>query len=175
MTSREDNIYRMGVAFTPGVTADVVRRIEEADLPLDSFFELATTELAQILSLRVKLEKVSREEALFKARKEMEFVERHGIRVYYLGDEDYPMLLREIPDAPPVLFQLGETDLNADHVMNIVGTRRNTAYAVSFCEGFIKTLAEYFPDMVVVSGLAYGIDSLAHKGALENGLPTVAV
>ncbi|MDE6254635.1 MAG: DNA-processing protein DprA, partial [Muribaculaceae bacterium] len=109
------------------------------------------------------------------ARKEMEFVERHGIRVYYLGDDDYPMLLSETGDAPVVLYQLGETDLDAEHIMNIVGTRRNTAYAVSFCETFIKALAEYFPDIVIVSGLAYGIDSLAHKGALENGLPTVAV
>ncbi|MDE6409556.1 MAG: DNA-processing protein DprA [Muribaculaceae bacterium] len=176
MAGREGTILRMGVALTPGVTAEMVRRIEETGIALNDFFACDTSELSATLGLQsLKLDKLLREEALFKARKEIEFVERHGIRVYYLGDDDYPMLLRETEDAPVVLYQLGETDLDAEHIMNIVGTRRNTAYAVSFCETFIKSLAEYFPDMVIVSGLAYGIDSLAHKGALENGLPTVAV
>lgn len=176
MNDREATILKIAMSFTPGVNADVVRRIEEAGVTLHDFFESSTSRLSDSLGMpSLKLDKVHREEALFRARKEMEFVERHGIRVYYLGDDDYPMLLSETGDAPVVLYQLGETDLDAEHIMNIVGTRRNTAYAVSFCETFIKALAEYFPDIVIVSGLAYGIDSLAHKGALENGLPTVAV
>lgn len=175
MDSKEERIYKMGIAFTPGVNAAVVRRLEECSIGVDRFAELDTRTLSEELGMNISLDKLAREEALFRARKEIAFVERHGIRVYYLGDEDYPMLLRETPDAPPVLFQLGETDLDADHVMNIVGTRRNTAYAVGFCEEFIRTLAGYFPDTVIVSGLAFGIDTLAHKGALENGLTTVAV
>ncbi|MDE5789961.1 MAG: DNA-processing protein DprA [Muribaculaceae bacterium] len=176
MTDRDRMILKIGVSFTPGVTAEVVRKIEEIGMSLCDFFECDTSSLSASLGLPyLKLEKLHREEALFKARREMEFVEKHGIRVYYLGDEDYPMLLRETIDAPVVLYQLGETDLDAQHIINIVGTRRNTSYGVSFCENFIKDLAGYFPDLVVVSGLAYGIDSLAHKGALANGLPTVAV
>lgn len=176
MTDREATIFKIGISFTPGISAEAVRRLEEAGVSIEDFFEIDTQELTSLLGLsRAKFDKVLREEALFKARKEMEFVERHGINVYYLGDERYPMLLRETPDAPVVLYQLGSTDLDAEHVMNIVGTRRSTAYAASFCDGFIRKLGEYFPDMVIVSGLAYGIDGLAHKGALENGLPTVAV
>ncbi len=177
MSEREATILRMGVSFTPGISAELVRRIEEAGIALDEFFEYETSELSAALGIsgQYRLEKLHREEALFRARKEMEFVEKHGIRVSYLNDPDYPMLLREAPDAPVVLYQLGDTDLDAEHILNIVGTRRNTAYAVAFCDKFIKDLAEYFPDTVVVSGLAYGIDGLAHKGALEHGLKTVAV
>lgn len=177
MTERETTILRIAVSMTPGVNADVIRLLEDAGIELEDFFELETSELSNALGGTgfFKFEKLQREEALFRARKEMEFVEKHRIRVHYLGDSSYPMLLREIPDAPVVLYQLGETDLDAEHVVNIVGTRKNTASAVSFCESFIKNLAEYFPDIVIVSGLAYGVDSLAHKGALENGLPTVGV
>ena len=167
----------MALAFTPGMSASLARRVDESGMQLKDFFEADRNELVKTLGLSsgARLDKVLREEALFKARKEMEFVERHSIRVYFLGDEDYPMLLRETPDAPVVLFQLGDTDLDAEHIINMVGTRRNTTYAAGFCNTFIQSLSEYFPDAVVVSGLAYGIDSLAHKGALDHGLTTVAV
>ncbi|MDE7414067.1 MAG: DNA-processing protein DprA [Muribaculaceae bacterium] len=177
MDSRTSTIFKMGLAFTPGVTAEIVRRIEEVGLGIDEFFELDSSALSSRLSLNrfVRFDKLKREEALIRARKEMDFVERHGIHVYFLNDDDYPMLLREIPDAPPVIFQLGNSDLDAEHVMGIVGTRKSTPYAASFCDGFIKELAGYFPGTLVVSGLAYGIDALAHRGALENRLPTVGV
>ena len=167
----------MGVAFTPGMNSSIARRIEENDLPLSDFFEMPTSELLASLSLGegIRLDKVRREEALFRARKEMEFVERHAIRPLYFSDERYPMLLREAPDAPVMLFQLGDTDLNSPHIMNIVGTRRASPYASTFCNGFIPDMAAYFPDLLIVSGLAFGVDSLAHKGAIENGLNTVAV
>ncbi len=177
MTERESIIYKIGLSFTPGMTTAMARRIAECDLDLERFFTIDTVELRNLLGLscNVRLDKVQREEALFRAQKEMDFIERHNIRVYYIGDDDYPMLLRETPDAPVVLYQLGDTALDAPHVMNIVGTRRNTANAVSFCDTFISDLAEYFPDTLLVSGLAFGIDTLAHKGALENNLKTVAV
>lgn len=177
MNDRETTIYKMGIAFTPGMNAVLARRVEESGLSLDDFFEIDRSELIDALGLTgsVRLDKVLREEALFRARREMEFVEKHSIKVYYLGDEDYPMLLREIPDAPVVLFQIGDTDLDGEHVLNMVGTRRNTPFAACFIDGFIKSLAEYFPDATVVSGLAYGVDSLAHRGALENGLKTIGV
>ncbi|MDE6717150.1 MAG: DNA-processing protein DprA [Muribaculaceae bacterium] len=175
---KEDTLYRIAVSMTPGISAEVVRRMEEVGLSPYDFIESGMHELSSALNpggIGVRFEKLAREEALSRARKELDFTERHGIRVYYLGDDDYPDRLGVIPDAPIVLYQLGATDMDAEHIMNIVGTRRNTAYAATFCEGFIKELSGYFPDAVIVSGLAYGVDSLAHIGALQNGLNTIAV
>ena len=82
MTDREATIFKIGISFTPGISAEVVRRLEEAGVSIEDFFEIDTQELTSLLGLsRAKFDKVLREEALFKARKEMEFVERHGINV----------------------------------------------------------------------------------------------
>jgi len=173
---RREKILKMGVAFTPGMNCAIVRRMEEAGIGLKDFFEISTGELSSALGLHgVKLEKLHREEALFKAEKEMAFLERHYIHLLYINDEEYPMLLRETPDAPVALFQLGDTDLNSGHFMSIVGTRRITPYASTFCNSFIPDMAEYFPDLVIISGLAFGVDSLAHRGAIENGVATIGV
>ena len=175
MNNRDDTILKLGLSFTPGVNAEIVRRLGEAEISLEDFFELPTSELSNRLGARIKLEKVKREEALFRAREERKFIDRHGIKFYFLGDDNYPYRLREIPDAPVVFYQLGETDLDVDQIISIVGTRRNTPYSTSFTEKFIKELSEYFPEAVIVSGLAYGIDSLAHRGALDNNVPTIGV
>lgn len=173
----DERVYKIGVALTPGITAETAIRIEESGIELKDFFEIQSKELSQALGISGSkvFDKVKREEALFRARKEIDLIERHNISAHFITDDTYPFLLRETPDAPVILFQLGETDLNSDHFISVVGTRRPTSYADSFCKTFIKDLGEYFPDLVVVSGLAYGVDSMAHKAALENNLPTIAV
>lgn len=170
-------IYKIALSMTPGMSADAVRKIAESGIEYKDFFKLNMPELEQRLNLNsgIKLQNVLREEALFRARSEFEFVGRHSIRVLFLLDEDYPALLREIPDAPIVLYVLGNTDLNVSPVINMVGTRRCSAYGTNFCRHFLGDLAPYFPDTLVISGLAYGIDSAAHLAALENKMPTVAV
>ncbi|MDE6296631.1 MAG: DNA-processing protein DprA [Muribaculaceae bacterium] len=175
--NNESTTLKIALSFLSGTNASLIRTLEEARLSLHDFFELPSSELSNVLPYngRCRFDKVEREEAVFKARKEMEFVNRHNIKVHYLGDDDYPYLLAETPDAPVVFYQLGNTELNREHIISIVGTRKNSAYAISFCEGFVKDLAEYFPDATVVSGLAYGVDALAHKGALTHSLPTVGV
>ncbi|KAB4011234.1 DNA-processing protein DprA, partial [Bacteroides uniformis] len=90
-------------------------------------------------------------------------------------DEAYPSRLRECEDAPIVLFFKGNTDFNRLHVIDMVGTRRATDYGKQFCADFLRDLAVLCPDVLVVSGLAYGIDIHAHQAALANHLPTVAV
>lgn len=102
-------------------------------------------------------------------------MERHGIVSLSLTDEDYPSRLSDIDRAPVTLFCLGKADLDADRIMSIVGTRHATAYGVRYVAKLVEDLAPYFPGMVIVSGLALGIDSAAHEAALKAGLPTVAV
>lgn len=109
------------------------------------------------------------------AEREMEFIEKNGIRLICWGDYDYPRRLAECDDAPLTLYSMGNADLNAKHIISIVGTRHASEYGKSLCENFVTDLAKYIPGTLVVSGLAYGIDICAHRAALKAGLPTVGV
>lgn len=110
-----------------------------------------------------------------RATKEAEFAAQHDIRCLTISDKAYPQRLRSCCDAPLVLYFKGNTDLCARHAVAVVGTRRCTEYGKSLCERFTRELAAIAPGTLVISGLAYGIDIHAHRGALEAGLPTVAV
>lgn len=110
-----------------------------------------------------------------RAKRELEFVQKKGIKITCLNDSDYPTRLYECCDAPIVLFSLGDIPFNAPHVVSIVGTRHATEYGKGLCSGFVNDLARLLPGTLIVSGLAYGIDICAHRAALEAGLPTVGV
>ena len=109
------------------------------------------------------------------AEKEMEFIASKGIKLICFGDEAYPCRLAECADAPLVLHSLGNADLNARHIVSIVGTRHATEYGKALCENFVADLARFAPGTLIVSGLAYGIDVCAHRAALKAGLPTIGV
>lgn len=106
---------------------------------------------------------------------ELAFAEKNQIACLTEADEAYPSRLRECPDAPLVLFYRGTADLNCLHIINIVGTRQATSYGKGICETFLRDLKALVPDVLVVSGLAYGIDIAAHRAALAHGLDTVGV
>ncbi len=113
--------------------------------------------------------------ALERARQEAKFVEAHGIRVMAMTDPDYPASLYATDRAPLTLYALGPCPLAGERMLSVVGTRRCTAYGANFVRKLIEELAGYFPDLVIVSGLAYGIDSAAHEAALACGLRTIGV
>jgi len=107
------------------------------------------------------------------AEKEIEFARRYSIDILFIDDEDYPFRLRQCPDAPIILYKKGVAGLNPVKSVGIVGTRRATLYGK---EKTSELIAGMRGDPVqIVSGLAYGIDTAAHKGALEYGFETIAV
>ena len=114
-------------------------------------------------------------DAFRRAERELEFVEKNRITCLTLKDEAYPSRMRECEEAPGVLFFKGHCDFNRLRVISVVGTRRATEYGKQFCNDFLRDLAALYPDTLVVSGLAYGIDIHAHRAALAHGLSTVAV
>ena len=107
------------------------------------------------------------------AEKEIDFISRYKIQTLFLTDKNYPQRLLNCYDSPTLLFYKGSADLNASKIVGIVGTRSNTEYGKSFTEKLVKDLSEQ--NILIVSGLAFGIDAYAHKAALKNGLPTVGV
>ncbi len=115
------------------------------------------------------------DEAKARAEAELEFCQKHGILPLPMNDEHYPARLRECDDAPLMLFYRGNADLNQQRVINIVGTRHCTAYGKDVISRFVRDLKALCPQLLIVSGLAYGVDINAHRAALENGYETVGV
>ena len=97
------------------------------------------------------------------AEAEMAYCEAHAVRILTLTDADYPARLRACADAPPYLFYRGAARLNAKYVVAIVGTRNITEYGKDLCRHLCRDLAAFAPDVLVLSGLAYGVDVHAHR------------
>ena len=114
-------------------------------------------------------------DAMKRAETEWEYDQRYGIQVITMNDNRYPQRLKECEDAPLVLFYMGTADLNQQRVINIVGTRHCTAYGQDLIRRFVQELRQYCPQVLIVSGMAYGVDIHAHREALQNGYETVAV
>ena len=105
--------------------------------------------------------------------KEIAFLEKYRIRKLFITDEDYPKRLLHCYDAPILLFYKGEANLNASRMVGVVGTRNATDYGRHETEKFVQALAEY--EVSIISGLALGIDAIAHREALKNGMETIGV
>lgn len=118
---------------------------------------------------------IARREYHREAEKELEFAERNRIRVVPSWSEEYPRRLKECGDYPHVIYVKGETDLNSARWLSVVGTRKMTGYGRGVCEDIVVGLSKMFPELVVVSGLAYGIDVTAQAAAVKRGLASVAV
>ena len=116
---------------------------------------------------------VGNKEIMRRAEKEMEFISRFKITPLFFQDPGYPQRLSHCIDSPLLLFYKGGAELNADRVVSVVGTRKATRYGKGLCREIVHGLSTHNP--LVVSGLAYGIDSCAHRAALESALPTVAI
>lgn len=93
----------------------------------------------------------------------------------YYNNSDYPKKLRECADAPSLLYAIGNVDFNNNYVLSIVGTRKPDANAQRYIDNFIADLRQYRNDIVIVSGLASGVDTIAHETSIKYGFKTVAI
>ncbi len=107
------------------------------------------------------------------AEKEIRFLENHRVQPLFISDPVYPKRLLNCYDSPTLLYYKGTADLNAAKIISIIGTRNHTEYGRAVTEKLLQDLSVL--PVLVVSGLAFGIDALAHKAALRNQLPTVGV
>ena len=114
-------------------------------------------------------------EAMKRAEFELKFMQEHQIRALTPLDDDYPQRLCECADAPLVIYYCGNSDLNLSKVVSVVGTRQCTQYGKDLIHRFMTDLRQMCPQVLVVSGLAYGVDICAHREALDCGYDTVAV
>jgi len=177
MTS-EEQLYLIGLTFIKGVGDVLARQLIQYFGGAKAVFtekQRVLEKVPGIGELTAAKIRESGKTALERAEKEIRFIEKNKICFYSILDKNYPARLRECQDAPVVFYYKGNADLNASHILSIVGTRSATEYGRSLTDSLMKELAEILPDVLIVSGLAYGIDICAHRSALKYGLPTVGV
>ena len=167
-------IYQIGITLIPGVGDKVAKALIAHSGSAEAVFKESKKALLKIPGVGFKVaESVSSQSVLSIAEEELVFIEKHSVKTLFYLDDDYPRRLKLCEDGPVMLYYKGSVELNKRQVIAIVGTRNATQYGLDFCKDFISDLKPFNP--LVISGLAYGIDVCAHKEALKNGLPTVAV
>lgn len=166
----------LALSFVSGIGPIHARQLIETIGSVESIF----TEHARILEKvpgigPALVTEIKRPGLMQRAEKEWDFIEKNHINCFFLAEDDYPQRLKECPDAPLVLYYKGNANLDCRRVISVVGTRKASEYGRMLTDMLITELAQQFPDTLVISGLAYGIDICAHRAALANNLPTVAV
>jgi DNA processing protein len=166
--------YRIGLTLIPGVGDVMGRKLVMLYGSAEAVFREPRRHLKKMPRIGELLSQaVSGGGVLNQAEKEIAFMERYRITPLFFQDEGYPRRLKNCVDSPIMLFYKGNADLNATRVIGMVGTRKATDYGKSVTHELINGLVNQ--QVLVVSGLAYGIDCCAHRAALDQGLKTVGV
>jgi DNA processing protein len=160
----------------PGVGSVLARNLLARTGSIEQIFSESFQSLKKIPGIgEVNARRIKNAKVLSEAAKELEFVNKHNIDIFFFTDSNYPRRLKSCADAPVILYSKGSVDLNCFKMLSIVGTRNATSYGKMICEQLIKDISEHDYNIVIVSGLAYGIDICAHKMSLKYGVSTVGV
>ena len=171
-----DIAYRIALATYKNVNLGVARTIAERGISPEEFFTLPLADLQVRSGINARtLRDNSRAEALQAALRELDFMEKHNVKAVLWDDEAFPNRMKQCDDAPAILFVGGNPKFDYKHIVSIVGTRRCSAYGADICRQLVTELASKLDDLLIVSGLAYGIDIAAHRAALAAGVPTGAI
>lgn len=166
--------YSIALSILDGIGPRTVRTLISHFGDPEEFFndkKLAKNDIPGFSKERLK--KLDRTKALLKAEKEVEFVLKNDIKVYYFQNKDYPERLKNCVDAPIIMYGKGNWESNPSKVISVVGTRNITDYGKDLLSRFFSDLKGL--DIQVVSGLAYGVDVLAHRYCLKYNIPTIGV
>lgn len=170
----QELLYRIALTLVPNIGPVQAKILLQRFDRASSIFQAKRSTLERIEGIgRIRAESIKTFTDFIRAEKEILFIEKYGIQPLFLTDPGYPQRLLNCYDPPTLLYLKGKLDLNAPKIIAIIGTRTNTDYGKQVAETLVKELAPL--RLVIVSGLAFGIDALAHKAALKNGLPTIGV
>ena len=168
--------YKIALSLIPKIGHITAKKLVSYVGSFEGVFKESKKNLLKIPGVgEILATSVINSNALLKAEKEIQFIEKEKINVIFYLDKNYPERLKYCEDAPILLYAKGEINLNKQKVISVVGTRKATSDGIMFCEKLIQDLSQRNHDPIIVSGLVYGIDASAHKSALENNLETVAV
>ena len=167
-------LYRLALTLVPNIGDVHAKILVQHFGDATSIFKAKQSQLEKLEGIgEVRAKSIKAFNDFHLAEAELKFIETYKINPLFLTDEAYPKRLLNCYDSPTLLFYKGSADLNASKMVAIVGTRNNTDYGKSFTEKLVNELAG--ENVVIVSGLAFGIDAVSHKAAIKNNLPTIGV
>lgn len=172
----DKTLYQIALTQIKGVGVALARALMQTMGDEEAVFKASARKLETIPRISRRLiGEIRSPEVMKRAERELEFIAKNKIHPLFFTDDDYPQRLANCIDAPVLLYVKGNVDFNREKVISVVGTRNATRQGQEFCKNFIKELSGQFPEILIVSGLAYGIDVCAHREALKNGISTVGV
>jgi len=169
-------LHEIALSIVPGIGGVLARGLVSYVGSVEGVFTESLKNLRKIPGIgEINAHRLKDKNVFIRAEKELQFIEKNGITTLFYTDKAFPRRLKSCADAPILLFTKGEMNLNEDRAISIVGTRNATNYGKQVCDDLVQQLAEKYDKIIVVSGLAYGIDIQAHKSALKYGVPTIGV
>ncbi|THU40881.1 DNA-protecting protein DprA [Niastella caeni] len=173
-TITNDLLYQLALTQVPQIGCVHAKLLIQHFHSAEAIFKARPTELEKIEGIgTVRARCIKTFNAFAQAEKEIAFLEKFRIKPLFLNQPEYPQRLLHCYDSPTLLFYRGNANLNAARIIAVIGTRSNSTYGKQVTENLIKELASY--NILVVSGLALGIDAIAHRAAVKNNLSTVGV
>jgi len=167
-------IYQLAIPFIPNIGPVQARLLIDHFGSASAIFSARIPELMAIEGIgRIRAHSIKSFKDFSKAKEELHFIRKYNIRPLFITDSEFPKRLLNCPDSPVLLFYKGEADLNAQRIISIIGTRNHSDYGKNLTEKLVKDLGNL--NVLVVSGLAFGIDAISHKSAIKNNLSTVGV
>lgn len=169
-------IPKLALALIPGIGANITRSLMARCGSAEEIFRLKRGDLMAIPGIGTLLaERLLHSVPYKRAEEEIRYLEKENLEFRFLFDENYPARLAQCPDAPILFFLRGELPGPSARMLSVVGTRNPTTRGKQLTRELIGDLTAMGHQMVITSGLAYGIDIQAHTAALESGLKTIAV
>lgn len=170
----DEKIYQVALSMVPGIGDVTAKTLISYCSTAKDIFRKNKNQLSNIPGIgQFIADKILGFKNFAAAEAEIEKCLSLGIEILFFTDANYPKKLKHAPDSPSVLFYKGQANLNNAKTVSIVGTRKSTSYGREFTESIVEKLAKH--QALIVSGLAYGIDIIAHRAALKHGLSTVGV
>lgn len=171
----EDTLYQIALTFVRDIGPKTARKLLSHFGTAKNIFDASLKDVKRVGGIgEVRAKAFKGKDVLKKAEEELNYVKKEGVKILTLCDENYPYRLKQCEDAPVLLYYKGEANFNVSKVISIVGTRKYTDYGQRVCEKLIEDLSGV-NDMLILSGLAYGIDTIAHKACVCNNISTVGV
>lgn len=170
-------LYEIALTQIPSIGLQTAKFLVQHFKSAAAVFECTSNELSKISGLRknvIQALEIHKSNALQFAQQEIIWMQKHQVKAVSITDDDYPKRLKHCPDAPLTLFIKGNVNLNLPYVVSVVGTRNITEYGKKITQELIEGFSE-FPNILIVSGLAYGVDIEAHRACVDFDLPTVGV
>jgi DNA processing protein len=168
--------HKIALGLIPGVGDINARKLVSHLGSVEAVFNESYRNLVKIPGIGTSLARYICDRSYLEvAEKEAEYVTKNHITTYFYLDNDYPFRLKQCDDSPVVFFFKGTCSLDTSKVLGVVGTRSATSRGKEICEKIIGGLAVIHPELLIVSGLAYGIDIASHRAAISANLSTLGV